>query len=307
MKPLNIVFMGSPDFAVPSLEKLHDSAHNILAVVSNPDKRRGRRGKPVPTAVKSRALELSLPTIDVEDVKSARFYEQLNSLQPDLLVVVAFRILPPAILEIPKKGSINLHASLLPKYRGAAPIHWAVINGEKVTGCTVFFLNEKVDTGNIIDMKETAIGETETTGDIYNRLKVIGSDLLLDCIDKIASDSFTLKPQEDSKATPAPKLFRENTHIEFGKDAQSVHNFIRGLHPFPGAWCTYLGQKMNIHRSKPQMDLDLEPGKLSYIENKLFAGCGNGSLELQELQLPGTKILSGSEFANGYELNVQLQ
>lgn len=306
MKPLKIVFMGSPDFAVPSLEKLHNSGHKILAVMSNPDKRRGRRSKPVPTAVKKKALELNLPTIDVEDVKSDEFSDQIHSLNPDLLVVVAFRILPASILEIPKKGSINLHASLLPKYRGAAPIHWAIINGEEITGCTVFFLNDVVDTGKIIGTIETPVGETETTGEIYNRLKDIGSDLLLDCVNQISDGSYSLKEQDDTKATPAPKLFRENTRINFEQDAQAVHNFIRGLNPFPGAWCTYAGQKMNIYRSKPEMSMKLKPGSLKVVEKRLYAGCGNGSVELLQVQLPGTKILSGAEFANGYHLDEHL-
>ena len=307
MNPLNVVFMGSPDFAVPSLEKLHNSIHTIQAVVSNPDKRRGRRGKPVPTAVKSRALELNLPTIDVEDVKSADFKGQLAELQPDLLVVVAFRILPPSILEIPTIGSVNLHASLLPKYRGAAPIHWAIINGEKKTGCTVFFLNEKVDTGNIVDTVETAIGSLESTGDLYNRLKDMGSDLLITCINKIAAGNYSLKEQDNSKATAAPKLFKENTKINFNQDAGMVHNFIRGLNPFPGAWCTYGEQKMNIYRTKPVETLNIEPGELRYSDKLLLAGCHKGAVELHEVQLPGTKVMSGADFANGYDLNSTLK
>lgn len=307
MKPLNIIFMGSPDFAVPSLEKLHISTHTIQAVVSNPDKRRGRRGKPVPTAVKSRAHELNLPVIDVEDVKSPEFRDQLTALMPDLLVVVAFRILPPSILEIPKIGSVNLHASLLPKYRGAAPIHWAIINGEEKTGCTVFFLNEKVDTGNILDKVETPIGQLENTGDLYNRLKDLGSDLLVTCIDKIAAGNYSLIEQDNSKATPAPKLFKENTRIDFDQDAGNVHNFIRGLNPFPGAWCTYGNQKMNIYRTKPVENLNINPGILQYSDKQLLAGCRKGAVELLEVQLPGTKVMSGADFANGYDLNSKLK
>ncbi|TVR17354.1 MAG: methionyl-tRNA formyltransferase [Balneolaceae bacterium] len=299
--------MGSPDFAVPSLENIYNSMHTVQAVVSNPDKRRGRRGKPEPTAVKNRALELNLPVIDVDDVKSAEFRDQLSALKPDLLVVVAFRILPPSILEIPKIGSVNLHASLLPKYRGAAPIHWAIINGEEKTGCTVFFLNEKVDTGNIVDTVETAIGPLENTGDLYNRLKDIGSKLLIRCIDKIAGGNYSLKEQDNSQATPAPKLFKENTKINFNQDADAVHNFIRGLNPFPGAWCMYDDQKMNIYRTKPVRSLNIEPGTLRYSDKQLLAGCRKGSVELLDVQLPGTKVMSGAEFANGYNLNSKLE
>lgn len=303
MKSLNVIFMGSPEFAVPSLEKIHQSSHNIKAVVSNPDKRRGRRGKPQPTKVKEKALELGLPVIDVEDLHSEKFQNEIAALMPDLLVVVAFRILPSSILKIPKIGSINLHASLLPKYRGAAPIHWAVINGDKETGCTIFFLDEKVDTGKIITQKKIEIGPMETTGDVYNKLMVMGADLLLGSIHKIAENNVETVPQNNELATSAPKLFRENTKIDFHKSAQEIHNLIRGLNPFPVAWCTYNGDKMNIYSSKPVKEKQLFPGELIFEDGKLFAGCGSGAVEIKELQLPGTKVMSGKEFANGYEVN----
>lgn len=303
MKPLNIIFLGSPEFAVPSLEKIYHSPHHIKAVVSNPDKRRGRRGKPQPTKVKEKALELGLHVIDVDDLHSQKFQNQIAALMPDLLVVVAFRILPSSILDIPKIGSINLHASLLPKYRGAAPIHWAVINGEKETGCTIFFLNEKVDTGEIINQKKIEIGPMETTGDVYNKLMLMGAVLLQESIHKIAENNVEPIPQNHEQATSAPKLFRENTKIDFHKSAQEVHNLIRGLNPFPIAWCTFKGEKMNIYASKPVMEKQIPPGKLIYEDGKLFAGCGNGAVEIEELQLPGTKVMSGKEFANGYETN----
>lgn len=300
MKSLKIVYMGSPEFAVPGLELLHESGHQILAVVSNPDKRRSRGGKPEPTEVKSRALELHIPTIDVDDVKSDEFLDQLKRLQPDLLVVVAFRILPSQILEVPTMGAINLHASLLPKYRGAAPIHWAIIRGEKETGCTVFFLNEKVDGGQIIAQKKTPIGDMETTGDLYERLKKMGSVLLKESVDQISEGSYTLKKQNEKDASSAPKLFKENTIIDFTKSAGDVHNFVRGLNPFPVAWCHYNGLKMNIYSTKPQVEMKAEAGNLFVKDEKLFAGCGLGSVQVERLQLPGTKVMSGEEFINGY-------
>ncbi len=295
--------MGSPEFAVPSLEKIHHSSHNIKAVVSNPDKRRGRRGKPQPTKVKEKALQLGLPVIDVIDLYSQKFQNQIATLKPDLLVVVAFRILPSSILEIPKIGSINLHASLLPKYRGAAPIHWAVINGEKETGCTIFFLDEKVDTGKIISQKKIEIGPMETTGDVYNKLMVMGADLLLESIHKIAENNVESVSQNHGQATLAPKLFKENTQIDFHKSAQEVHNLVRGLNPFPVAWCTYNGEKMNIYSTKPFKEKQMAPGKLIFEDGKLLAGCGSGVVEIKELQLPGTKVMSGKDFANGYDVN----
>lgn len=299
--------MGSPDFAIPSLEKIHQSSHNIQAVVSNPDKRRGRGRKPEPTPVKKQAIELGLETIDVEDLKSDDFLSKLRELSPDLLVVVAFRILPTSILEIPSIGSVNLHASLLPKYRGAAPIHWAIINGEKETGCSVFFLDEKVDTGKIIAQNRTVIDLLETTGDVYNRLKKSGADLLLESIDRIADGTVEPTPQNHELATPAPKLFKENTRIDFSKSAEEVHNFIRGLSPFPTAWCKYEGNKMNIYKSKPTGNVKLKPGQLHFEEGKLLAGCKDGAIEIITLQLPGTKKMTGKDFANGYDVNISLQ
>ncbi len=304
MKPLRIIFMGSPDFAVPSLEKIEQSAHSIVAVVSNPDKRRGRRGKPVPTDVKKQALHLGLPTIDADDLHSETLHRQLKELRPDLFVVVAFRILPVSMLNIPAFGSVNLHASLLPKYRGAAPIHWAIINGEKETGCTVFFLNEDVDTGRIINREKTEIGPMETTGDIYNRLKHSGAELLLKSINQISAGTVKALEQDHAQATPAPKLFKRNTRINFERSAQEVHNFIRGLSPFPGAWSTYKEEKINIYLSKPlNFQKDLEPGELYSETGRLMTGCGEGLLELLQLQLPGKKAMSGQDFVNGYDLH----
>src|SRR5699024_10277162 len=192
---MRIVFMGSPDFAIPSLEKLHDSSHEIAAVVSNVDKRRGRRSQPPPTPVKARALELGLPAIAAEALDDPAFHQQLKDLEADLCVVVALRILPEALLALPRKASISRQASVLPKQRGAAPIHWAVMQGEQVTGCTIFFLDDQVDTGKIIKQQQTKIGLNETTGDVYDRLKEMGSSLLVDAVVEIAEDSYQLTKQ----------------------------------------------------------------------------------------------------------------
>ncbi|MEX0648234.1 MAG: methionyl-tRNA formyltransferase [Balneolaceae bacterium] len=307
MKPLRIIFMGSPEFAVPSLELLHDSPHYIAAVVSNPDKRRGRRSKPTPTDVKKRALELGLTTVDAVDLNSEDFIRNLSELEPDLIVTVAFRILPESILAIPEKGSVNLHASLLPKYRGAAPIHRAVMNGETETGCTVFFLNKKVDAGEIIKQKKTVIGPLETTGDVYERLKTMGAAVLLESVNDIATDSAERIPQDSARATPAPKLFKENTKLDFHKSAREVHNKIRGLNPFPIAWCHYDDKKMNIYKAKPGPELKLQPGKLYASDDALLVGCGEGTIEIRELQLPGTKRMTGKDFINGYDISLSFE
>ena len=306
MNPLRIVFMGSPDFAVPSLDYLHRSDHTIVSVISGKDKRRRRRGEPEPTAVKKRAQELGLDTFDADDMKSPELYNYLGGLEADLFVVVAFKILPPELLELPTLGSVNLHASLLPKYRGAAPIHWAIIQGEKETGCTVFFLDKSVDTGKIIGQKSTPVGPDETTGELYERLKHLGAGLLKECIDSIASADYTVTPQEDEKATPAPKLFKENTKIDFRQSTQDVHNFVRGLNPFPVAWCIYDGEKMNVYKTLPGPEHDLKPGELMSESDMLFAGTENGSIQLLELQLPGRKRMTGQEFVHGYNLSADL-
>lgn len=304
---MRIVFMGSPDFAIPSLEKLHQSGHEIVSVVSNADKRRGRRSKPTPTVVKKKALDLGLPVIEVEDLKDPEFYQQLKSLKADLFVVVAFRILPNKILDLPAKGSINLHASLLPKYRGAAPIHWAIINGETKTGCTIFFLNEDVDAGQIIKQKKTDIGPNETTGDLYNRLKTMGSEILLKAVDEIEEGTVQTISQDHSKATPAPKLFTEDCKIDFQKPVQVVHNKIRGLSPFPTAWATLDDLKFNMYRSEIGPDKNLAPGRLEMNDDDLLVGCKSGTLVLKEVQLEGKQRMKGKDFMNGYNGSGLLQ
>ncbi|MBO6522293.1 MAG: methionyl-tRNA formyltransferase [Balneolaceae bacterium] len=299
--------MGSPDFAIPSLEVIHNSSHTIKAVVSNVDKRRGRGSETAPTPVKAKALELGLPVIEVEDLKSDEFAKQLEVIQADLFVVVAFRILPKHVLEIPKIGSVNLHASLLPKYRGAAPIHWAVMNGEERTGCTIFFLDEKVDTGKIILQKELSIGDNETTGEVYSRLMKQGSEVLLDAINKIAENSYSTLEQDDTVASPAPKIFREDCHIDFNQPAKKVHDKIRGLSPFPTAWAYLDGNKFNIYRSRLGPYANIGPGELLVREQKLLAGCSDGTVELLEIQLPGKKRMDTETFLQGNSLEGTLQ
>ncbi|MGM0586980.1 MAG: methionyl-tRNA formyltransferase [Bacteroidota bacterium] len=297
---MRIVFMGTPEFAVPSLEALAQTEHEIVSVVTNVDKRRGRGSKLIPTAVKKKAQQLDLPVLEIKSPKDEDFYESLKALRPDLLVVVAFRILPNRILDIPTRGSVNLHASLLPKYRGAAPIHWAVINGEKETGCSVFFLDSGIDTGKIIDQRSTEIGANETTGDVYQRLKSMGAELLVDCVQQIAQNSFTAVPQDDDQATPAPKLFADDARLSFDLPAEQVHNKIRGLSPFPTAWTTVNGKRFNIYRSRLGPDRDMHPGEVQVIDNQLVVGCATGTVILEEVQLAGRKRMKGLDFVNGF-------
>ncbi|WP_138431584.1 methionyl-tRNA formyltransferase [Fodinibius saliphilus] len=297
---MRIVFMGSPDFAIPSLEKLHKSKHEIVSVVSNVDKRRGRGSKPSPTVVKKKALELDLPVIEVEELDAPDFYQELKALDADLFVVVAFRILPPKVLTLPQKGSVNLHASLLPKYRGAAPIHWAIINGEDETGCTIFFLDENVDTGEIIKQEKTPIGPNETTGDLYGRLKKLGSNTLLEAVEEIDKETYETVSQEHSEATPAPKLFTDDCKIDFNQPAPKVHNKIRGLSPFPTAWAKIDDLKFNMYRSEIGPSKNLGKGELQTEGDDLLVGCDEGTVILKEVQLQGKRRMSGKDFINGY-------
>lgn len=296
---MNIVFMGSPDFAIPSLEKLYRSKHTITAVVTNVDKRRGRGGGKSPTPIKEKATEFGLPILEVEELKSVEFKQRLSTLHADLFVVVAFRVLPKHILEIPRIGSINLHASLLPKYRGAAPIHWAVMRGEDKTGCSIFFLDEKVDTGKIILQRETKIGSDENTGEVYNRLMHIGSEALLEAVNMIGEGNIDTKPQNDTLTTPAPKLFKEHCHIDFNQPAEIIHNKIRGLSPFPTAFALLNGDKINVYKAKIRTNVFTDVGKILIKDEKLLVGCKKGAIELLEIQPPGKKRMQVSDFLKG--------
>lgn len=292
--------MGTPEFAVPSLAQLYKSKHTIKAVVTGVDKRRGRGNSLSKTPIKAKAQEFGLPIIEVEDLKSSLFYEQLNKVEASLYVVVAFRILPPSILALPAKGSINLHASLLPKYRGAAPIHWAIINGEEETGCTIFMLDKNVDTGKIIAQSTTEIGQNETTGDLYNRLQKQGAELLLEAVNDIESGDHKVISQNHSEATPAPKLFSQDCKINFHQPAQKIHNFIRGLSPFPGAWAELDGLKFTIYRSHIGAESGLGAGQIAQRDSNMLVGCQSGTLALEEVKIEGKRKMAGRDFMNGY-------
>ncbi len=286
---MKIVFMGSPDFALPILEKLYHSPHEISAVVSGRDKRRRRGSETTPTAVKAKATELQLPVIEADDLHDSTFIRKLEKLQPDLLIVVAFRILPQQILDIPAKGTINLHASLLPKYRGAAPIHWAIMNGETRTGCTVFWVSKKMDTGNIINQLPTSIGNNETTGEVYDRLKEQGSDLLVQSVQEIADGTVTSHMQDDEEATPAPKIFKDDCKVDFHNPAAKVHNKIRGLSPIPTAWAELDDLRFNLYKSAIGPSKSIKPGSLYMHESDLLAGCKDGTVALKRVQIEGKR------------------
>ncbi len=296
--------MGTPGFAVPSLEILLKNNYPIAAVVTAPDKPRGRGQQVSFTPVKEFALKHSLSLFQPESLHSADFISSLASLLPDLFVVVAFRILPPQAFSIPTRGAFNLHASLLPKYRGAAPINWAIINGEKESGVTTFFLREKVDTGNIILQARVAIPESMTAGELHDTLSDVGAEIVLQTVRLIELGKTHPRQQDDSLSSPAPKIFKNDCRIDWNTPPAAVHNFIRGLSPYPAAWTTHDGTMLKIYRSeKSEFRIqNPEAGRIKISGSKLYVATGSGTISVLEIQQEGKKRMSVEEFLRGYKI-----
>jgi methionyl-tRNA formyltransferase len=298
---MKIIFMGTPEFAIPSLKILLDNQYEITAVVTTPDKPQGRGQKFAYSQVKTFALEKNIPILQPESLKEEFFINQLKSLNPDLIVIVAFRILPREVFTIPKFGAFNLHASLLPKYRGAAPINWAIIKGEKETGVTTFFLQEKVDTGNVLLQARLPIKDDETAGELHDRLADVGAEIVLHTMRLIEMGKAITKQQDNLLATPAPKIFKEDCKIEWSQSANQVHNFIRGLSPVPGAFTNHNGKLIRIYRTKIIESLSkVQAGSIVEASKRLLVTAGKGVLEILELQQEGKKKLNSEEFLRGY-------
>jgi len=293
--------MGTPEFAVSSLSAIKDSAHNILYVVTVPDKSQGRGLITKPSSVKQYALKNNIPVLQPENLKDPEFLKTINEAKPDLIVVVAFKILPPEVYTIPKFGAINLHASLLPKYRGAAPINWVLINGETETGVTVFFLKEKVDTGDILLQKKILIDKEDDFGSLYDKLANLGAKALVESLDLIESGKYSLNQQNDLEATPAPKITKELCRIEWEKTAFEIHNLVRGLSPIPGAF-TYLNGKfikiLKTNLTNENSDKNFS-GSILIKKSKLFVHTSDKLLEILSLQPEGRKKMTSIEFING--------
>ncbi len=297
--------MGTPEFAVPSLKRIREDGHDIVAVVTAPDKRQGRGLKVRPSAVKNAAVSLGVERIlQPTSVKDPEFAAQVASLNADVIVVVAFRILPPPVFNAAHLGSFNLHGSLLPKYRGAAPIHHAVLSGDSETGVTTFFLKQKVDTGNVIMRLKMPIGENETTGEVYERMMFLGAEAVSKTLRLIEDGSAAVEPQDDSLASPAPKVHAADAAINWAAGSLVVHNQIRGYSPIPGAWSTIRGQRVKVFRSLRSFDYGQgdPPGTINTVEDRLFVSCGSGSVELLELQLEGKKRVAAADFVRGYRV-----
>lgn len=295
--------MGTPDFAVPSLEILCSSGYRPFAVVTGPDRPRGRGQRVTPTPVKRAAEEAGIDTIlQPESVRDPWFIRQIHDLRADLIVVVAFKILPPEVFNSASLGAFNLHGSLLPRYRGAAPINWAIMKGELETGVTTFFLREKVDTGSIILQKRMPIGPDETAGEVHDRMMHLGAEAVLETVRKIEAGTAEALPQDDALATPAPKIFREDARIDWSADAETVHNHVRGLSPYPGAWTLHRGTLLKIYRTR-KAEGSGAPGEVQRSDETLVVACGSGSVEIVELQQEGRQRLDGSAFVRGYDID----
>ncbi len=302
---LRIVFMGTPEFAVPSLDALVNAGYEIVGVVTAPDKPAGRGLKLNESAVKQYAVEKGLHILQPEKLKNAQFLDELKSLRADLHVVVAFRMLPEVVWNMPPLGTINLHASLLPQYRGAAPINWAIINGEKETGATTFRLQHEIDTGNILLQESILIGENETAGELHDKMKMIGSALLLKTVDGLADESLSELPQStianSSLIKHAPKIFTETAKIDWNKSRNEIHNLIRGLSPYPAAFTQLEGKLLKIYKAQKEPGNSTAPGTME-TDKKTFLkfACKDGYIKIEELQLEGKKRMIVSEFLKGY-------
>ena len=306
-KKLRIIFMGTPDFAVPSLNILIENDYDVVGVITSTDKMGGRgKKKLIESDVKKFALQHDLNILQPKNLKSPEFIEALKALKADLQIVVAFRMLPEVVWNMPRLGTINVHGSLLPKYRGAAPINWAVINGEATSGVTTFLLQHEIDTGDLLLQKSTPIGENETAGEVYNRLMHVGADALLETVQLIETGKYTTQAQDNSLVTKAPKIFHKTCQIDFSRNTLDIHNFIRGLSPYPTAWTTLDNKKLKIFRTEKELIAHDQPAGLFVSDNKNFIKVStlDGYVHLLDLQLEGKKRMEVKAFLNGYKLDV---
>ena len=311
---LRIVYMGTPDFAVESLRCLVEGGYNVVGVVTGPDKAVGRHGSVLqPTPVKQYAVEHDLRVLQPEKLKDEVFIEELRSLQADLQIVVAFRMLPEVVWAMPRLGTFNLHASLLPQYRGAAPINWAVINGDTETGVTTFFLKHEIDTGAVIRQVRVPISETDCVGDVHDRLMLLGGRVVCETVDAIIDGTAEAIPQEQmitEELRPAPKIFKDTCRIEWGRPAKRVYNFIRGLSPYPAAW-TSLVSPDGVEMVVKIYEAAIVPAPKKGIpygtietdgKHYIYVYTADGALSLRTLQLAGKKRMAVEDFLRGFRL-----
>lgn len=307
MRDLKIVFMGTPEFAVQSLKAIIEGGYQVVGVVTAPDKPAGRGRKLQQSAVKKYAEEQNLPVLQPVNLKDPEFIEQLKAWKANLQVVVAFRMLPEIVWQLPEYGTFNLHASLLPQYRGAAPINWAIMNGETQTGVSTFFIDERIDTGEMILQEEVAIGPEESAGSLHDRLMVTGAQLIIQTLEQIQMGPVFTTPQpSDGSLKSAYKLNRDNTRIDWSRSLDEIHNHIRGLSPFPTAWTELQNNSesmiMKIYQARKELAAHrLEPGKIIQEGRAAKVAVIGGFIHLEEIQLPGKRKMKIKEFLNGYE------
>ncbi len=303
---MKILFMGTPDFAVPCLEALVKAGHTLVGAVSQPDQPKGRGHKLQPPPVKVCAMEHDIPVYQPTTLKNESFLEALKETDPELIVVVAYgKILPKYILDYPKYGCVNVHASLLPKYRGAAPIQWSVINGEKVTGVTTMYMAEGLDTGDMIEKAETEIGVAETYGELHDRLSVMGAELLVQTVVKLEDGTAEREVQKDEESCYAPMLSKETGHIDWTKSGQEVLNLIRGTNPWPMAFSLYEGVPMKLIAGSVSEQKGSAPGEIISVDKKgICIATGDGSIIVTEIQMQGSKRMDVASYLNGHEIRV---
>ncbi len=299
---MRIVFFGNTEFSNPTLNKCN-SSYDVISVVTNHSKQMGRGRKFLETPVKSLADELKLNVMEIDNLNDESFINQLKSLSPDLFVVVAYKVLPQTILEIPKLGSINIHSSLLPKYRGAAPIQHSIMNGDEVTGVSTFLIEQKVDTGNILLQKECKIEEDDNYGTLSSKLSTIGAELLIESISKYYDGSIAPVLQDNELATLAPKIKKEDYIINWNKDASVVNNKIRAFSPYPGAYTLIDNKRLKIFKSELNKGIGYkETGKIINLSKEYFeVSCSHGSLKIYEIQIEGKKRMSSKDFIMGFQ------
>lgn len=317
---LKIVFFGTPDFAVESLSRLVDGGYNVAAVVTMPDKPAGRGRQLQESDVKRYAFEHNLPVLQPVSLKDEAFIEELRSFNAQLFIVIAFRMLPEAVWQMPPLGTFNLHASLLPRYRGAAPINWAVMNGDTETGVTTFFLQHEIDTGDVIQQRSCPIGRHDNVEVIHDRLMVMGADMVLETVDAIIADTVKPIPQDQmltsgQKPTPAPKIFKETCRIDWTRPAEDLYNHIRGLSPYPAAWSVLLDADKEVTTLKIYQTGEPEPfgqgeqpvpGTIQADRKTLRVACADGWLQLLSLQQSGKKRMDTDAFLRGFPITPSL-
>jgi methionyl-tRNA formyltransferase len=298
---MRLAFLGTPAFAVPTLERLVARGHAVLAVISQPDRPKGRGQTLAPPPVKEAAVRLGLPVYQPERIKRPEAIEYLRGLAPEAMVVVGYgQIIPQSILDIPPLGILNVHASLLPKYRGAGPIQWSIVNGETVTGVTIMRIDAGLDTGPMLMKVETAIGAEESAVDLGRRLSTMGADLLVDALDGLAR--IVPQPQDNAQSTYAPMLKKQDGRIDWRRSAAAIHNQVRGMQPWPGAYSSVRGAALHVwHARVVESIAGRTPGTLASVK-PLVVACGAGALELVEVQMEGRKRMPAADFANGHRL-----